>query len=93
MRFWPFCPKYGSQNFFFQVLPQLVVRHCYKLSSCVFKGKLMKHTKENGKKPNFGHDLGPFWPKFDSKIFFVVFTSIRSLTLLQAIILYNSKEN
>ena len=53
----------------------------------------MKHTKENGKKPNFGHDLGPFWPKFDSKIFFVVFTSIRSLTLLQAIILYNSKEN
>ena len=93
MRLWPFCPKYGSQNFFLQVLPQLVVRHCYKLSSCVFKGKLMKHTKENGKKPNFGHDLGPFWPKFDSKIFFVVFTSIRSLTLLQAIILYNSKEN
>ena len=78
MRFWPFCPKYGSQKFFLQVLPQLVVRHCYKLSSCVFKGKLMKHTKENGKKPNFGHDLGPFWPKFDSKIFFVVFTSIRS---------------
>ena len=32
-----------------------------------FKGKLINQTKENGKKPNFGPDFGPFWPKFSAQ--------------------------
>ena len=32
-----------------------------------FQGKIMNQTWENGKKPNFGPDFGPFSPKFGSQ--------------------------
>ena len=35
-----------------------------------YPGKLLNQTSENGKKPNFGQDFGPFDPNLDS-IFFV----------------------
>ena len=36
-----------------------------------FKGKLIHQTRENGKKPSFKTDFGPFGPN----IFFINFTS------------------
>ena len=52
-----------------------------------FKEKLMeKKNQENGKKTNFGPDIGLFSVKFVSKTFFVGFNSTRYYTLLQAII-------
>ena len=59
------------------------------------KGKLINQTWENGKKPNFGPDFCPFWPKFGPQffLFFVGATSIRCYTLLQTIIVCNFKEN
>ena len=40
--------------------------HCMK-----FHRKLKNQTSENGKKPSFGPDFGPFWPKFGlPKLFF-----------------------
>ena len=47
--------------------------------------KVMNETWENSEKPNFGSNL-------DLQIF-VGFTTTRCYTLLQAIIVYNSKEN
>ena len=44
-----------APNFFWQVSPLIVVRHCSKLSSYAIQGNLTKHTRENGKK-NW------FWP-------------------------------
>ena len=29
-----------------------------------FQGKLMNQTWENDRKPSFGPEFGPFWPKF-----------------------------
>ena len=52
----------------------------------------MNPTWENGRKPHFGPQFGPFWPKFGPKIFFVGFTPIY-YTLLQAIIAWNLQEN
>ena len=34
-----------------------------------FQGKLINQTWENGKKPNFGSDFGPFGPNLSQKIF------------------------
>ena len=36
-----------------------------------FKGKLMNHTWENGKNPNFGPDFGPFRPKVGPQKYFL----------------------
>ena len=58
-----------------------------------FKGKLMNQTSENGKKTNFGPNIGLFGPNLVINFFFVGFTSIRCYTLLQVIIVYNFKEN
>ena len=37
----------------------------------------MNQTWDSGKKPNFGPDFGPLWPKFGPNIFFVDFNSTR----------------
>ena len=47
---------------FLRELPVLVVRHCSKLSFWAFKLKLMNQTWNNGGKPNFGLNFGPFGP-------------------------------
>ena len=53
----------------------------------------MKKTWENGKKHNSGPDFGLFGPKFGSQIFFYGFYLYWCYTLLQAIIVFNFKEN
>ena len=52
----PFPPNFLCE------LPVLVVRHCSKLSFWAFKLKLMNQTWNNGEKPNFGLNFGPFGP-------------------------------
>ena len=37
---------------------------------CNKKENLINQTWENDKKPNFGPDISPFWPKFGPNIFF-----------------------
>ena len=59
--FGPFGPNLGRQ-FFFLVLLLLDVRHCCKLSLYAISRKTMIQTQLNGKKPNFGPDLGPLGP-------------------------------
>ena len=39
--------------------------HCVQ-----FQGKLMNQTSENGKKPSFGPNFGPFGPNRGSNYFF-----------------------
>ena len=56
-----------------------------------FPGKLKNQIWENGEKPNFGPNFGPFGPNFGQQSFFVDFTFTDSETLLQAI-LCNLKE-
>ena len=59
----PLGQTWARQNVFIK----LVVRHCSKLSSYMqCKGKLMNQTWENGEKPNFGPDFGPFSPNLGS---------------------------
>ena len=53
----------------------------------------MNQTSENGKKTNFGPNIGLFGPNLVINFFFVGFTSIRCYTLLQVIIVSNFKEN
>ena len=55
--------------------------------------KIVKKTRGNGKQPSFSHDFGPFGLNLGPKIFFVDFTSTRSQTMLQAIIVRIFKEN
>ena len=57
-----------------------------------FPGKLTNQTSKNDKKPNFGPDFGQYGPNLVPKIFFVDFTSARSQSLFQAIILCNLQE-
>ena len=54
-----------------------------------FKGKLLSHTWENGEKPNFWSNFGPFNPNLGPQIFFMNFTFKSS----QDITLCNLKEN
>ena len=44
----------------------------------------MNQTRENGEKPNFGPDFGPFSPNLISQFFFVIFTSTKCQRLSQA---------
>ena len=46
--------------------------HCIQ-----FQGKLINQTLENGKKPSFGPDFGPFAPNLGSKNFFMDFALTR----------------
>ena len=48
---------------------------------------------ENSRKRSFGHNFGPFAQNLAQNFFFVIFTSTRSLTLVQATIVCTFKEN
>ena len=55
-----------------------IVLSCKVAIMCYYKKKLMMQTWESGKKPNFGHNIGPL--KFFSRVlprefFTVSFTS------------------
>ena len=52
----------GHQNFFYEFYLQLDIVSSYR--SIQFEWKPMNQTWENGEKPNFGPDLGPFGPNF-----------------------------
>ena len=58
-----------------------------------FKGKLVSHTWENDKKPEYETNFGPFGRNLGPQFFFVSFISTSSKTFFQAIILWNLKEN
>ena len=65
-----FWPKFGSQNFFcgfylYYMLYIVVSYHCMQ-----FQGKLMNKTWENGKKPSFKPNFGPFGPYSGRQFFF-----------------------
>ena len=45
--------------------------HCMQ-----FQGKLMNETRQNGKKPSFGPDFGPFGPNSGRQIFFQISVSV-----------------
>ena len=62
--------------------------HCMQ-----FQQKLMHQTWENGQKPNFWPNFGPFSPNLDPRNFFIDFTPTRYYTLLQAIIVCNFNKN
>ena len=56
---------WAPKNFFLWILPLLDVRH----RGMQFLGKQMNQIWENGKKPSFGPDFGPFGPQnFFSRI-------------------------
>ena len=65
-----FTPKYEPPKifleFYFHELLNIVSSY-YRMQ---FKVKLMIEAWENGKKPNFGPDFGPFAPKLSSQNFF-----------------------
>ena len=46
-----------------------------------FKGKLISHTRESRKKPNFGPEFRPFDQNVGPQLFFVSFTSTSIKTL------------
>ena len=65
-------PVWVPRNFSSWVLPLLVVRQCYKLSSYGISRKTNGQTLKNDKKPNFGSDFGPFGPNLGHQIFLQV---------------------
>ena len=65
------------------------IRHCSKLPSMKFQGKVMNQTWEKDWNASFGPD---FDPDLVLNIFFVSITSTRCYALLQAIIVYNFKK-
>ena len=66
-----FWPKFGRKKFFSWVLPLIYIRHCCKLSFCMqFQEKLVNQIWNNGKKPSFRSDSGPFDPNLAQQIFF-----------------------
>ena len=62
--------------------------HCMQ-----FQGKLINQTRENGEKPSFGTDFGPFGPNLGSKTFSINFTWTIWYTLLQGFIACTFKKN
>ena len=80
----PILAKFGPKKYFLQVLPLIFyVRgkiHCCKMLHIVasyhcmqFQGTLTNQTSENGKKPSFDPDFGPFGPNLGHKFFFRAF--------------------
>ena len=57
--------------------------HCIQ-----FQGKLINQTCENGKKPSFGHDFGPFGPKFDPQKNFLWFLPLLDIIYCYKLSLY-----
>ena len=58
-----------------------------------FKGKLINHTKENGKIDNFGRNFGFFDPNLYPQKFLREFSSTSKYVLFEAIIVGNLKES
>ena len=59
-------PKIFFHGFYFYYMVDIVASyHCMQ-----FQGKLMNQTWENGKKPSFGTDFGPFGPNVDPRNFY-----------------------
>ena len=56
-----FRPNLGPKNFFSWVLPFLVNRQCFKLSSYAISRKTNEPNKKNDKKPNLGPVLAQLW--------------------------------
>ena len=67
-----FGPNLGPQIFFMDFVSMLDIVASFH--SMQFQGKLINQTWENGEKPSFGTDFGPFGPNLDSKIFSINFT-------------------
>ena len=59
-----------APKIFLRVLALLLVDIVPSYHLMQFRGKLINQTWENGKKPNFGPEFGPFWPKFSPQKFF-----------------------
>ena len=64
-------PKFEPPIFLMKII-ELVPRH----NPIQLIGKIKTQTWENGKKPNFGVDLGSFDPNLGPQFFFVGFTSM-----------------
>ena len=73
---------------FISMLDIVASFHCMQ-----FQGKLINQTWENGEKPSFGTDFGPFGPNLGSKIFPINFTLTIWYTLLQGFIACTFKKN
>ena len=83
-----FGPNLGSHFFFrgfylYSMLDIVPKYHCIQ-----FQGKLINQTCENGKKPSFGHDFGPFGPKFDPQKFFLWFLPLLDIIYCYKLSLY-----
>ena len=60
-----------APNFFLGVLPLLVVKHYFKLSSyAIYRKTSEPNFRKWQKKTNFGSDFGLIRPKFGPPIFF-----------------------
>ena len=68
-----FEPSLGTPKFFPWVLPLLVVRQCFKLSSYAISRKTNgPNLKKNDKKSSFGPDFDPFGPNLGQQFFLQV---------------------
>ena len=63
------------------------------LSILVIPFVIRNETLKNGKKPNFGLNLWPVWPKFGVSSLTPEFTYTSSEEMFQAVIQCNLKEN
>ena len=68
--FGPFGPIFHPQIFFSSILPKLDVKNFASYHCMQFQGKLMNKTGENGKKPSFKSNFGPFGPYSGRQFFF-----------------------
>ena len=81
-----------ATNFLSSLLPLLGVRHCFKLSLYAIsyrEPKLMNQTWQNGKKPSFRLDFGPFGPNSGCQFFIFIFQNIWLRQSLDIIVSYN----
>ena len=68
--FGPFGPNLGPLNFFHEFYLNYNLDIVTSCDCMQFYGKLMNPTWENGKKPSFGTDFGPFDPSLGPENFF-----------------------
>ena len=87
-----FGPKFGLQFLFREFYLYQMLGIVASYPSMEFLGKLMNLTYENGNKCSFGPNFGFFGTNLVPKIF-LRFISTRCYTLLQAIIVWNFREN
>ena len=61
-------PKFFRELYVYWYIDIVPIYHLMQ-----FPGKLMNRTWENGEKPNFGHNFGPFSPNLGPQSFFCGF--------------------